>query len=78
MIEVRYRCRCMDAEVGVSVRSRTSAEDVVFWVEQVVGHAIARDHRARSPACRHEKMEYAKIPVPENAPFLGGEPRLNS
>lgn len=77
-MRVLYRCKCMDGEAGVEVRNRIEGEDVVYWVEQVVGAAVGADHRSRSPMCPSSTMEYVKIPAPENAPFIGGKPRLDS
>lgn len=68
----------MTSEARVNVRERTADEDVVDWVENVMGEAISKDHFARSPLCRATQMEYAKIPAPENASFIGGKPKLDS
>jgi hypothetical protein len=73
-----YKCRCMAQQVAVDVQERTEDQDVVDWVENTVGHAIGADHRARSPFCMATVMEFAKIPAPENAPFIGGAPKLDS
>lgn len=62
-MNVIYKCACMEAEVPVFVRDRGEGEDVVHWVEQVIGAALATDHRARSPFCRATAVEYVKIPV---------------
>jgi hypothetical protein len=77
MIELRYKCHCMPAEVSLKVRFRRADEDIIEWMEGVVRHAIGADHRRRSPIYRATAMEYAKIPAPENAPFIGGKPELN-
>lgn len=78
MIELRYKCACMPTEVALSVRYHTSDEDVVEWMRDVVQQEIGRDHANRSPLCMRNAMEYAKIPVPENAPYVGGKPELHS
>lgn len=78
MIEIIYKCRCMKAEETVQVREREEGEEIVDWVRDIVGAAIDEAHRARSPFCMATHMEYAKIPAPENAPFIGGKPRLDS
>lgn len=78
MISILYRCRCMDAEAAVPVRDRLAVEDVVAWVDNVVRPALGADHQLRSPACRSTTTEYVKIPVPENAPFIGGPPTLDA
>lgn len=59
----------MTSESVVHVPERHSADDIVYWVEQVVGQAISTDHRARSPLCQATKMEYAKIPA--DGEFIG-------
>lgn len=78
MIEVRYKCLCMDAERSVSVRPRTVLEDVVDWVDGVMRQAIAQDHRLHSPRCLSTTSEYVKIMVPENAPGIGEDPKMDS
>ncbi len=76
-VAVRYQCRCMIAEVVVEVPYRGAGQDVVEWVEEVVGGAVTRDHAARSPLCTATATEYVKIPAPENAPYIGGRPVTN-
>lgn len=76
MMEVRYKCRCMLTETSIRVPFRRLGEDVVQYMQTVIQPAVYLDHRQRSPSCREEKMEYAKIPSPENAPFLCGEPSV--
>lgn len=78
MIEVRYKCICLLSEVSVRVPYRREADDVVRWMEDVVAAAISRDHHQRQPLCTQTKMEYVKIPAPENAPFIGGKPEMHS
>lgn len=72
--EIRYKCHCMSAEAIVRVPWRREDQDVVEWVERTCGEAIAADHQKRSPLCLRKTMEYAKLPAPENAPYLGGKP----
>lgn len=76
MIELRYKCRCMDAEASIQVPERQEAEDIIQWMNLVVQAAIYLDHRRRSPSCKTTEMEYAKLPMPENAPFIGGKPSV--
>lgn len=66
---VRYKCVCMAAETEVGVRARRDGEDVVAWVREIVGGAIAADHHQRSPRCPRKTMEYAKIPVRPEQPI---------
>lgn len=75
---VLYKCACMPAEVSLEVPNRRADQDVADWVENTMGAVIGADHCRRSALCIRSKMEYAKIHVPENAPFIGGAPKLNS
>lgn len=77
MITISYKCSCMLAEVSIEVRNRREGEDVIDWMHDVQ-FAMTVDHIGRSPHCRAETVEYAKIPMPENAPHIGGVPRLDS
>lgn len=63
MIEIRYKCTCMPAEVGVSVIPRDPRRDVVEWLKQIVEPTLSYDHATRSPHCRRRSMEYAKVPI---------------
>jgi len=76
-VEVTYKCACMPAEVTIYAPYRRSDQDVVEWMA-VVQEIISIDHRLRSPTCMRTAMEYAKIPMPENAPRLGDRPIPNS
>jgi hypothetical protein len=74
--EVRYRCTCMKEEAALKVPYRRDGEDVGAWMRLVVTAAIYLDHRLRSPACCASAAQYVKIYLPENAPFIGGKPRV--
>lgn len=76
MIAIFYKCRCMKEEATVEMVHRKSGEDVVDWMRKVQ-EVVGADHFKRSPLCMATKMEYAKIPAPENAPFIGGKPVVN-
>lgn len=76
MIEVRYKCLCMAEEAVVCLPYRSDDEDVVTWVRETVGWLISSDHARRSPSCMQTCVEYVKIPMPENAPYIGGRPEL--
>lgn len=78
MIQIPYKCRCMTEEATVSVPARRADVDIVTWVQLTVVGAVTVDHRRRSPLCRSTTMEFIKIPAPENAPHIGGEPRLDA
>lgn len=75
-VGVVYKCTCMISEATVQVPFRRDDQDVAAWME-VVTARLAADHRSRSPLCRLTTMEYAKVPAPESAPFLGGKPQLH-
>lgn len=70
-MNVAYKCRCMPNEETIFVRDRKPDEDIVDWVEQICGRAIAEDHIRRSPRCRSTKMEYAKFEVDPSGGPLG-------
>lgn len=76
-MKILYKCACMPAEAEVEVAERRENEDILDWMHHVQ-MAIGVDHRKRSPICMATTMEHCKIPVPENAPFLGGKPKLDS
>lgn len=76
-VEVRYKCTCFSEEVKVLVPFRRKDENVIDWMNLCVQPALYLDHRQRSPRCRKAEMEYAKLPAPENAPFLGAKPEVN-
>lgn len=78
MITCKYKCKCLDADVSVEVPERNPRQDVVEWVEQTMGVVIAKDHASRSPWCKSDTMEYVKIPAPDNAPYIGGAPKMDS
>lgn len=71
--EVRYKCTCMKEEVSLRVPFRKDGEDIVEWMANCVQTALYLDHRKRSPLCMRTAMEYAKMPVPENTPFIGAD-----
>lgn len=77
MLEIFYKCTCMDAEAALSVPCRRPDEDIRDWIAKVQG-AIGTHHWTAHPDCRATTMEYAKIPAPENAPYLGAKGKLNS
>lgn len=71
-IRVLYSCHACGLEkVAVEVDERGADEDVVHWVEQTLGWALATDHRQRSPGCRAEKVDDVMIPV-TGADRIGG------
>lgn len=77
MLAIRYKCRCMEADVEIEVSSRPDGGDLMLWMN-VVQHTIALDHATRSPRCQATAMEFAKISVDEDAPGIGIKRRLSS
>lgn len=77
-MKILWKCRCMQDQAEVEVAERLPDQDIVHWVEQTVAAAVTRAHASLSPVCRATRMEFVKIPAPENAPFLGAAPKLDS
>lgn len=75
-MDIYYKCTCMAEEAMVWVPDRKEDQDVVEWVEKVVGAAIGADHSNRSPLCMRTKMEYAKIPY-DDSRGVGYRPKPN-
>ena len=70
-IQVLYTCLpCGIIDAKVEVPARTT-EDVITWVEKIMGPAIAEDHRKRSPNCCPATLSNVKIPV-TGATRIGG------
>ena len=72
-VEIGWKCKCMAAEATLLVPERRPAHDVVAWVQDVVAHRIAAEHRRLSPACWETTMEFVKIHVPPSG-LVGGSP----
>lgn len=72
-MKIKYKCRCMDNEREIAVRSRQHDEDLLLWMGVVVQTTISGDHAVASPYCLCEKMQYVKIPTDENASGIGME-----
>lgn len=70
-ITLKYSCdRCGLKDVEVSVPARQN-EDVVAWLEGVVGHFVHADHQRRSPGCRATSVQNLMIPT-TGAQKVGG------
>lgn len=62
-ITIKYSCfQCGLNKVEVSVPAR-GAEDVVEWMESIVGHHIKADHTKRSPHCKATSVQNLMIPI---------------
>lgn len=72
-----YACtECKIARQFVDVPERDPAtHDVVEWLERVAAHALATDHRARSPLCRARQFTEVGIPVDEGTEHVGSKTR---
>lgn len=77
-MKIIYKCRCMATEAHVEVRDRREDEDILEWMESAVQPTLGAYHIRTSPWCRSTVSEYVKIPMPENSPFIGGKPRMDS
>lgn len=77
MILAHYKCCCFAEEVSVSIPPRRADEKVEEWMSLCVQPALYLDHRVRSPLCKESTVEYLKIPMPENAEFIGAQPKVN-
>jgi hypothetical protein len=76
-VGVICKCKCMAFEFAVNIRHREDGEDIREWMTEVQKE-ITRQHQKLSPLCVSPTLDYAKIPMPENAAFIGGVPKLNS
>ncbi len=63
-----YQCGLRDAELSVPARED---EDVVVWMERMVGQNIKTDHARRSPHCRATSVQNLMIPI-TGAQKIGG------
>lgn len=68
-VEVIYKCKCLTGEITVQVPERDITDDVAEWVRVTIAGVVGADHRARSPLCMLDKVEYVKIPA--DGDFLG-------
>jgi hypothetical protein len=62
-ITVRFSCEsCGLVDKACLVPARTN-EDIVFYVEQIIGGAVKAKHARCSPTCTSTRMSQLKIPV---------------
>jgi hypothetical protein len=76
-MDIRYKCKCMKDEATLNVPDRRQNADLGDWMN-MLSVCISTDHRALSPLCMRTEMEYAKIPMPENAPGVGMPPKMDA
>lgn len=76
MIKIFYKCKCMQDQAALDVPERPIGGAIEVWMA-VVQQAISIDHNNRNPQCRATTLEYAKIPLDDNAPQLGTRAKLN-
>lgn len=70
-IIIKYSCNMCglkDTELSVPIRGD---EDVVVWMESIVGQDIKKDHFIKSPGCPAESVQNLMIPV-TGAQKVGG------
>lgn len=67
-----YTCDVCGADrEEVKVRARAEDENVVFYVEQVVGYAVGREHSKNHPDCPAKKLTHLMFQVPDDARWIG-------
>lgn len=77
-VECLYSChKCGLVDVAVEVPLRGPEEDVVHWVQETMGRALANDHATRSPHCVPETLSNVKIPLPPGDNAKVGGPTIN-
>lgn len=69
-MDVIYKCRCMVKEITIAVPDRRPNTDIEPWLNMVT-FCIGMDHKALSPRCFAEKMDYMKIPMDEGTEQIG-------
>ena len=77
-MKIIYKCRCMKAEVEITVPDRRPNGDLQDWMMGAVATCVSVDHRALSPMCQQTEMEYMKVPMPEGSPGIGKPVALSS
>jgi len=75
-IGIKYSCnRCGLKKVGVDVPIREAGQNVIQWMNSVVGNGIKEDHHRRAPYCDATSVQDLMIPVTEGE--LIGTPTKN-
>lgn len=69
MIELAYKCSCMQDEQQFFVRERNDDEDIVDYMETVVRPALGIHHTKVSPLCQSPTVEYLKLPISDDKPL---------
>ena len=72
-MDILYKCKCTKKERTVHVPDRISGTNLMYWMN-VVEHCVSYDHQALSPLCVSFKMEYVKIPMPDENAEVGVPP----
>lgn len=62
MIEVQYKCQCLDEERSVWIKNRHKNESAESVIDRAA-RAVSDDHSSVRPYCRAPHVEYCKIPV---------------
>lgn len=64
MITCLFSCtQCGIVDQEVEVRARKPTEDVVTWMENIVGHTVKARHFLISPHCKATSVQNLKIPL---------------
>lgn len=61
----------MQDEVSLDVDARRPGQEINEWLDGVVIPAFTADHKKRSPLCQATKLDYLKLPVPEDGCRIG-------
>lgn len=70
-MNIKYKCRCMNREIEIVVTDRVKGSDIADWMGSVVEMSVSYHHRSKSPSCTFDKLEYLKIPAPDEGDGLG-------
>ncbi len=71
ILQVLYSCHACGIERRpVTVPHRKENEDIVHWVNEVVGYRVKDDHAIKSPHCRAQVCDLM-IPIPDRDKPIG-------
>lgn len=76
MADIPYKCHCMKGEAVIAVPDRRPNTDILIWME-LVTFCIQFDHKALSPHCLSNTMQYVKLPIDETTGLVGRSPTKN-
>lgn len=70
-LTVKYKCACMQDEGSLTMKARRHGEDIDDFMGRLQ-RELGRDHAARNPLCRADKVEFVKVPLDEESGQVGG------